>query len=135
MRRITLVLIGFVLGTFIPTSHAQNYPPNGQIYPLGMSHLAFVQMMFQQEERNRLREQVEKEFDARMEAKQRAEKLKRLYEDVRDVWQAAVDEQQKQINQQAEGITDIRQEVLLEKLTGEMAKKAAEIAKLNKVKR
>lgn len=92
-------------------------------------------MMFQQEERNRLREQVEKEFDARMEAKQRAEKLKRLYEDVRDVWQAAVDEQQKQINQQAEGITDIRQEVLLEKLTGEMAKKAAEIAKLNKVKR
>jgi len=94
-----------------------------------------MMLIAQSEERQRVREQTEREFDARMELKRKAEKLNRLYEDVRDVWQAAVTEQQRQIEQQASGVYDIKQDVIVAKLTQEMADKATEIAKLNRIKR
>lgn len=128
IARTVFLLVGFILGTMIPTTNAQRLN-------LGLSDMDMMMLIAQSEERQRVREQTEREFDARMELKRKAEKLNRLYEDVRDVWQAAVTEQQRQIEQQASGVYDIKQDVIVAKLTQEMADKATEIAKLNRIKR
>lgn len=84
------------------------------------------------ESRQHEREIAQREVESRLELKRKADRLSALYREANELFGSLIDEQNKQFEQEVRGIKDVKQDVVVEKLTKELKGKVDELYRINK---
>lgn len=102
-----------------------------QSNPFGMSHMAWYELVSSSQARQHEREVAQREFDARLEFKQRADRVETLYKDIAELFNVLNVEQARQFQLEAEGVKSVKQDVLVSRLSGELKNKVEDLNKIN----
>lgn len=100
--------------------------------PLGLTSFQWLELQRVSEINRQARESIQRQIEAQMELKRRGQKLNTLYSEMAELFNTLNGEQVIQYQQQVKGIVDIKQNVIVSKLTGELRDKVEILWKMNK---
>jgi len=100
--------------------------------PLGYNNLVWIEIVMRSRALQREREIAQRQVEARMALKRKGDTLDNLYKKIDGLLVALSQEQSKQFQMEIQGVRDIKQDVIVSKLTEELRKEVGELWKINR---
>ena len=105
-----------------------------EVYPLGMNSFQWMEIVMRSQEVQRQREIAQHEVEARMALKRKGDTLDATYRKIDSLLTFLGKEQSKQFQLEVQGVRDIKQDVIVSKLTEELRDEVEKLWKINRVK-
>ena len=100
--------------------------------PLGYNNLEWIEIVMRSQALQREREIAQRQVEARMALKRKGDTLDNLYKKIDELLTVLGREQSKQFQMEIQGVRDIKQDVIVSKLTEELRKEVGELWKINR---
>ena len=100
--------------------------------PLGYNNLEWIEIVMRSRALQREREIAQRQVEARMALKRKGDTLDNLYKKIDGLLVALSQEQSKQFQMEIQGVRDIKQDVIVSKLTEELRNEVDKLWKINR---
>src|SRR3990167_6424467 len=100
--------------------------------PLGYNNLEWIEIVMRSQAIQREREIAQRQVEARMALKRKGDTLDNLYKKIDELLTVLGREQSKQFQMEIQGVRDIKQDVIVSKLTEELRNEVGELWKINR---
>ena len=129
MKVVTLTVVILLCSVYSFQTLAQRPVSNN---PLGYNNLEWIEIVMRSRALQREREIAQRQVEARMALKRKGDTLDNLYKKIDGLLVALSQEQSKQFQMEIQGVRDIKQDVIVSKLTEELRKEVGELWKINR---